>query len=285
MKNILVPTDFSLCSVNALNYAAELSKYTRSKIYLLHVYQPVIPSTDIPVIDFVSDEELERGYMEEMDQLIADQKAKHGWDSQVISLTQSGITPIEINNVIKNKKIDLVIMGMRGKTVSLDKFLGSNATEMIKKAQCPLLLIPEKEAFHFPHQIAVAFDSNHTADLHKISVTKEFVRLFNSKLLAFTIIKDKGYDAFERDTLYNAIDKMLKNYEHSIHFDVHADIPEGILSFIKEYQANILVIFHHSHNIFARIFSSIISKEISFDIKIPLLVVNEKTNIYPPVDL
>jgi hypothetical protein len=50
-------------------------------------------------------------------------------------------------------------------------------------------------------------------------------------------------------------------------------------------KAKMLVMFHHSHNIFARMFSTINSKEIAFDIKVPLLVVNEKANIYPPVSL
>lgn len=285
MKNILVPTDFSECSVNALNYAGTLSKFTNSKIIFLHVYQPLIPATDVPVTPVIPDEEMEKEMHAEMTHIIHEQKKKHGWNAPVSAVSKSGVTFYEINNLVKEKNIDLIIMGMRGQVTAIDRFLGSNATEMIKKANCPLLLIPENASFQLPDSIAIAFDFYHTTDLSKIIALNEFIKFSHSKLLAFSIINNKNIEVPEKAIVYAEAEKLLKSYDHSIHFNVHHDVPEGILSFIDEHQAKMLVMFHHSHNIFARMFSIIHSKEISFNIKVPLLVINEKANIYPPIAL
>ena len=46
MKKILVPTDFSECSINALNAAIKIARKVSAEIELVHVY-------DRPVIGFV----------------------------------------------------------------------------------------------------------------------------------------------------------------------------------------------------------------------------------------
>lgn len=275
MKSILVPTDFSECSINALNYAASLSKFTGAKIYLLHVYQVPVPATDVPVIDIEDSKKMEKDFSRRMHHVIKEQKEKHGWTAEVSVISSTGITFYEINHIVKDKKIDLIVMGMRGETTVIDKLFGSNTTEMVKKAICPLLLVPEDAAFHVPDRIAIAFDFNKPQDLKKVNASKEIAQLFNSKLFVFSIIEEKN-DASEKAVMYDAVKKIFEDVEHSIHFNVNHDLQQGILSFIDEHKAKMLVMFHHSHNIFARMFTVINSKEISFRIKVPLMVINEK---------
>ncbi len=38
MRKVVVPTDFSENAFNALKYACQLFKYTRSDFYILHAY-------------------------------------------------------------------------------------------------------------------------------------------------------------------------------------------------------------------------------------------------------
>ncbi|MBL7747084.1 MAG: universal stress protein [Chitinophagaceae bacterium] len=48
MKNILVPTDFSVYAKKAALYASEIASNNGSKIYLLHVIEPVTDSIRQP---------------------------------------------------------------------------------------------------------------------------------------------------------------------------------------------------------------------------------------------
>ncbi len=51
MKTILVRTDFSKNSENAIDYAISIAKKEKYKVILLHAYHPIIspPSFDLPV--------------------------------------------------------------------------------------------------------------------------------------------------------------------------------------------------------------------------------------------
>ena len=59
MKTIIVPTDFSAISNNAMDYALGLAKETGSSLLLFHAYQVPVSMTDVPIV-LVSVEELQK---------------------------------------------------------------------------------------------------------------------------------------------------------------------------------------------------------------------------------
>ncbi len=62
MKTLLVPTDFSSVSVNAMNYAVDMAQAINAGIVLLHVYNVPVSFTDSPVspVSTVSIEEIKK---------------------------------------------------------------------------------------------------------------------------------------------------------------------------------------------------------------------------------
>ena len=281
MKKILVPIDFSECSVNALNYAAALASHLEAKIVLLHVYQVPIPATDLPVLEIISSEEMEKNFSGRMHHVVREQKKELGWDADVTILNIPGIVHSEINRTVAEKGIDLLVMGMRGRATVVDRVFGSTATEMIKKAKCPLLLVPEDAEFQMPDSMAVAIDFNQPEDIRKLGLAKELAKHFNARIRVFSILDEKQDDPSDKAVVFDALDQQLKDTEHSIHFQVHQPVTEGILNFVDEHQSKMLVIFHHSHNVFTRIFMSIHSQQVSFNIRIPMLVFTEQASYAP----
>ena len=55
MKNILVPTDFSECALNAVKFAAELAKKNNATIHLAHIYQRIISNDTVFNIELEAD--------------------------------------------------------------------------------------------------------------------------------------------------------------------------------------------------------------------------------------
>lgn len=274
MKKILVPVDFSRCSANALIYAASIAEHLGAELSILHVYHVPVPATDLPMID-VSITDMEKKSYEDMHKMISALQQEQKWKAPLLFQSRTGIASFEINSESEENDVDLIIMGMRGRTTVADKFFGSTATEMIKRSPCPLLMIPENAVFQKPENIAVACDFNHPEDVRKISAVKNFIDVFKSRLMAFSIVKDDTIPG--KADVYNVLESLLSNYNHSTHLYTHADVSEGILRFTEEHNAGVLVMFHHSHNIFARMFTPAYSKEISFSIPIPLFVINENS--------
>ena len=275
MKTILVPTDFSECSVNAFNYAAGLAKASEAKILLLHVYQLPFHTDDVSAIE-IPFEQMEIDFNNEMNRLVNEQKKKFNWDLNVTVISRVGITPFEIDNVAQEMNVDLIVMGMHGKITVVDRIFGDNTTEMIKKANRPLLLVPPDSHFATLENIAVAFDFKHPEDLKRLSIAKDFTNLFKSKLLAFSIVSEKENVSSEKEIVNSVLKDFLHTFDHQIYYYVADNIQKGILNFIEQEKAKMLVMFHHSHNIFARMFSTIVSMQISFNVKIPLLIITEK---------
>ena len=56
MQKILIPTDFSENSMNAIKYATELFKYGRSEIYLLHAFSEAVYDAKARLADAVFDD-------------------------------------------------------------------------------------------------------------------------------------------------------------------------------------------------------------------------------------
>lgn len=71
MKTLVVPTDFSSVSVNAVNYAVDMAEAINAGIVLLHVYNIPVSFTDGPVapVSTVSMEEVKRSSEERLEEI------------------------------------------------------------------------------------------------------------------------------------------------------------------------------------------------------------------------
>ena len=68
MKTIVVPTDFSAISNNAIDYAVDLAKVTSCSILLFHAYQVPVSMTDVPIV-LLSVEDLQKANESKMDEV------------------------------------------------------------------------------------------------------------------------------------------------------------------------------------------------------------------------
>ena len=59
MKTIIVPTDFSPVSINAMHYAANMASSIGASIILFHAYQIPVAFSEVPVVS-ISIEEMKK---------------------------------------------------------------------------------------------------------------------------------------------------------------------------------------------------------------------------------
>lgn len=144
MKNILVPCDFSKPAVNAFRFALDVAGKSKGIVHLLNVIElPAIHDPIImPVISFEKEflNELKEKTTKEFDKIINRYKPDA---VEVKTEVTFGAVSRMIQDFIKKKKIDIVIMGSHGATGIREYFIGSNAEKIVRNSPVPVLVLKD----------------------------------------------------------------------------------------------------------------------------------------------
>ena len=143
-KNILFCTDFSAASDTALPYAAEVARHFGAKLFGFHVRVAddyVFVPEGGPIEPVLTDEEIREDIRTMLDRF-------PGLEHEAM-LGKGGVWRA-LAPVIKEKKIDLVVVGTRGRTGFAKFMLGSQAEEIFRQAPCPVMTVGPQLARHLP---------------------------------------------------------------------------------------------------------------------------------------
>ena len=135
--SILLTTDFSDGTADALKYAFSLAQECQAKIDLLHVLDELV------LVEAPSDirESVIDGVRKKLDRLVPD--AARPWCET--STTVATGTPYKvILKTAKKDKVDLIVMNLHGTGMLHRVLVGSTAERVVRGAECPVLLIPPK---------------------------------------------------------------------------------------------------------------------------------------------
>lgn len=140
-KRILVPVDFSECSLEALRYAEQFAAQHGSELIVLHVFEPIAYPTELGYPSLAAlppQADYERASQTRLDQL---QKriAKSG--AKVNVKLRVGQPYFEITAAAQELRADLIIISTHGHTGLKHVFLGSTAERVVRHAECPVLTV------------------------------------------------------------------------------------------------------------------------------------------------
>ena len=145
MKKILVPCDFSDPAVQAFKMAVEIANQSNGEVVLLNVVElPVMhESVLMPTLSF------EEAFIKDMKEhaeknfsKMKDKWAKEG--PKVTSFVEFGGTTSTIRDFVKDKKIDLILMGTHGASGVKEFFIGSNTEKIVRTAGAPVMAIKKQ---------------------------------------------------------------------------------------------------------------------------------------------
>jgi universal stress protein A len=151
LHRILVPTDFSTHSHNALTYAAAFAEKFGAELYLLHVVQdlalfiPEAVSVAPPAMPPI--EQMTAGVREALERVVLENDLNR---FTVHCEVREGTPFYEIIQFAKEANVDLIIMGTHGRSGLAHVLLGSVTERVVRKAPCPVLTVrdPEHEFVH-----------------------------------------------------------------------------------------------------------------------------------------
>jgi nucleotide-binding universal stress UspA family protein len=144
IKKILVPVDFSECSVAAVEHALALSDAFGATVEVVHTYD--VPSFVTPnVVVFAGDFEAPlaaHADRQARDQLANFLKRVGAKDlPQVNARVLIGPAGPTILDIAESEHPDLLVIGTHGRTGVARMLMGSTAEKVLRNARCPVLAV------------------------------------------------------------------------------------------------------------------------------------------------
>jgi universal stress protein A len=142
VKHILVPTDFSDLSMQALKYALPIAEKFDAKITLIHIleYTPIMP-----VYGVAEPPEVMSDMIEERERRLEAIAREVGHKYLENTVVRSGSASDSIVHYATEWSYDLIILTTHGSTGLRHLFMGSTAEKVVRHAQCPVLVVHSRK--------------------------------------------------------------------------------------------------------------------------------------------
>lgn len=258
MQNILVPTDFSIKSFNALKLAKELAKKTGGTIHLLHVVEPPyggyssMGESMEDSLDDVFTVKLAAKLGKDLNAL----KTAHQEDSLSIkAVVKIGDPKEEIRQLAEEVQADLVIVGAKGVSDAEEFFVGSLTEKVVRSMSCPVITVNDVvDENDFAN---IVYATNLQEDHQPLlKLLMRFQELFNSTIHIVRVNTRNMYKN-EIDTKV-ALQRLADQYQlqnYTLTSYSHEDEEYGIVYFADEKKADLIVMGIHEKGRFRRLVS------------------------------
>jgi nucleotide-binding universal stress UspA family protein len=268
-KKILVPIDFSECSINALKYATELAKLMKAEITILHAFNIPVTHGEIGATSIVNS--LASGIEEDIKDNFNELSIKVPTLSEVQyeTVVKHSFVLDAVYNYCNANKIDLIVMGTSGASGLDEVLVGSNTYSIIKEINCAVIAIPINASFESVNKIALASDYR-DFDEKVLEPLKFISRLFAAEIHVLHISEAFKLDDEEAE-IAKKLERYLKGVDHHYNLVVNDDFEDGLETYITDKEIDMVAIIPRKRNLFERIFGKSASKKIIFHAHIPLL--------------
>lgn len=274
MKKILIPTDFSDNSLNAVDYALQLYEDEPCTFYILNTYMPafyhieyVINPSEYGLENPLQEESLTG--LERLKERIINEQNNVNHYFETISSFNSLVS--EIKKIIDTYAIDLIVMGTKGLTNAKKVLLGSNAIHVLKNASCPVLTIPSNFTYEAPKELLFPTDYKIDYEVNLLKPVLEIATKFNSRIHIIHVMLKEELSQVQKDKK-----AILAGYFKKPASLFHEIDNENIADAVKNYQLrakiNLLIMINNRHLFLEKLFFKDKINQIMLHLNIPFLV-------------
>ncbi len=278
MPSILVPTDLSASSVIALKYALYIAKALHFRVKLLYIVD--LPEFERFLVEEVIKEQSKDKMIQKFKDFVAEKVLEEKPELKSITidyLIEEGNVTGEIVKMAKAIDPVLIAMGAKGSGSNhwSDFWLGGTTKRVAKKANAPVLVIPDGAEFSPIKKIAFA-DDFATYDFETIDLLINFGKKFNAKV---EVVHVKT-DANERiDIALKGIESNFKKYIENHNLEVRIIEGSNISNSLNEYVAkndiSMLAVLDEKDSLVTKLLDRSLSFKIASHAKIPTIVFKE----------
>ncbi|GAL88547.1 universal stress protein [Jejuia pallidilutea] len=280
MKNILLPTDFSENSWNAITYALELFKNDVCTFYLLNTYTPAVYHVEYVLVNPAqfglvdSAKETSIKNLESFKERI--QKAFKNPNHTVKTLSVFNSLVSEVKDQVAEKAIDTIVMGTKGATGAKEVLFGSNTVHVLNQAKCPVLAIPDSFKYENPHELLFPTDYEIEFKSHHLNPIFDIAKSHTSRVNVLHVSYGNDLSVLQQKNK-DILESKLAKVANVFHDVSNLNVEEAILDFQMKNKINMLIMINNKHSFFENLFFKKLIHHIGFHIKTPFLVIPSKT--------
>lgn len=278
MKNILIPTDFSENSWNAIIYALSFFKRIHCNFYFLHVspFKETVVGNSFYESGKTTTKNTEGSNARQMQSLLKKIEKQPLNTKHRFFVTNEYMFFVDaVRKQVEEKSIDFIVMGTKGASGIQEKTIGSNTGDVITKVKCPVLVIPEKASYIKPKEIAFPTDYNMLYKSRVLDTITDILVSNKASLRVLHIAKKEqeltGLQKKNKDFLDDSLGKI----KHSFHFLSNPNIEEAVQCFVESRNIEVITMVAKNLNFFQRILFHPVVEKISYHTSIPFLVLHE----------
>ena len=278
MKKLLVPIDYSDCSVNALDYAANLAKNFNASVHVLHVFR--LPSAGGTPIIWDMEVTLQKERENEMNATLRAFKEKYA-DVKFTSSVTLGLASHVIIESLEEGDYDLLVMGTTGATGLKEMFIGSTTASLIDKVNTPLFVVPESSKYENIESFILTSDLDRIIEESKLEIVKNLASSYNACIKVLSV-KDK-LDHFDYEEDVKSLEVLIELESDLADTDYtteiiektdFADLEDAMFDYSNE-SNSVLVLIHRKRSFFKRIFGQSYSKKFAMHATNPILILQD----------
>lgn len=275
MKRILLPTDFSDISLNAITYALRLFQDEECTFYLLHTYSlPIYEAAyliDKPIPEDWGAMTRETS-LTKLEQVAAQLKKDFKNPKHAFQIHTAFNTLLnEVQEVINAQNIHYVVIGTKGATGAREIIFGTNAVHLIRRVRRPIISVPPTFPYEAPKEILFPTDFEINYPREKFEMLLRIAELHNSRINVLHVSQGRELSPAQEKNK-TSLEKLLgaKGLFHTAPQD---EIVHAVNAFQNKEKMNLLVMAQNKHTFFERLFIEPVIRKTGLHLTIPLLVI------------
>ena len=268
MKQVLLLTDFSESSGKAVEFALQLYEGIPCSFTVLNCY------VELPLATDQVDEVVDHNAQTRVNDYVNSLRQKSASDHFSFKGTAvGGNLAVAVTSLYEKDLFDIVVVGASGAGNSVR--LGSVATEMIRAARYPVLVVPSSVYVRPLKNIVVATDYQNFRSPEVFEPVRELLSV-GAKRLEFLHVVDTDSSRAEVDLRGKALlNEYLKDYSPR-HESIRDDSPaDGIETYLSGHDTDLLVTISHHHSFWDVLLNRSTSRKLAYEARVPLMVLFE----------
>ncbi|MFL1011565.1 universal stress protein [Flavisericum labens] len=280
MKRVLLPTDFSRNSINAIHYALDLLKKESCQFYVLNVQK---------ASSFISDDMMVVNSSATIYKTLID-AAKKSIQNIIVGVKKEfdnerhEFHPIidydnfidSINQVCETRNIDLIIMGTKGAS-GLDKVIfGSNTVRVMQRCVAPVLAVPNDYKFNGLGSVAFMTKNITFTDNSDLKALADLLHGDSLKLKVLHV-SDVQNKVIEQNLNMEFFKTHFPEAKHKFIKFEGADVFGAVHNYIEDDGVELLAMMSKKHSFLERLFTRHTVETFAFKIDVPFLVMHKNS--------
>lgn len=266
---ILIPTDFSDCSLKAIDYAV-LNFSNRPDVEFVLYHSIQAPQAGATMIKSLESEMLSMS-QESMNELLGALKQKYSEETFTQLIEFSSISQRVAD--MDDGEYDYVIIGTTGASGTIGNLLGSNATAVVKHSVIPVIVVPNESKVSSVNKVMFATDFENEKYRPRLRKLAKFAKDFSAKLhVLYVSTKDNDVDSIDNPAEFEELKNAGVDYEMDIAFAPLETLESTILDNADFENMDTLALIPHHESFLKSLFHRSMTRQLTMHSKIPVLI-------------